>query len=220
MNVHRWLLVGAAASALWAEVDRCSACETTRWPLALLGAAGYGALSLLTLWRRLHGWVTFGLSAAAGIHGRLALLMAGSGLWCVPCLLAAGCCVLAFVCCLRRIRRKGWLLLPILPALIWPAQPAPAADVAVSRQEEQVHIVVYIQDSCSFCAELRDRVMPVLEREFGSRIRVSYRDAREYSIVRRTPTLVLRGRTTRMIEGLPELSALREAVQEVAPWRS
>jgi hypothetical protein len=82
-----------------------------------------------------------------------------------------------------------------------------------------VSVVVFTEEDCPYCDELRIRVMPEIEREFGDRVRVDYRPAAELPAVRRTPTLILTpgrlGARSRVIEGLPTVERLRGAIRDL-----
>ena len=81
-----------------------------------------------------------------------------------------------------------------------------------------VRITIFSQEDCPYCDDLRDRVMPEVEKEFGPRVQVVWRPAAELPAIRRTPTLVVapgrNGRGARVIEGLPRIDVLREAIRE------
>jgi hypothetical protein len=88
-----------------------------------------------------------------------------------------------------------------------------------SPSSNSVSIVVFTQPNCVFCEELRARVIPEIEREFGERIRIEYRPASEMPGLRRAPTLFLRptqaGNEIRVIEGLPTVERLRGAIRDL-----
>ena len=82
-----------------------------------------------------------------------------------------------------------------------------------------VSIVIFTQEDCAYCDELRDRVIPEIEKEFGRRVRVDYRPASDLPAVRKTPTLILTpgraGVQGRVIEGLPTVERLRGAIHDL-----
>jgi hypothetical protein len=112
--------------------------------------------------------------------------------------------------------RRSWAVLLTAGAssVLRPSKPVSGSS------EASVSIVVFTQEDCAYCDELRDRVMPEIEREFGRRVRIDYRPASDLPAVRKTPTLILTpGRTGiqgRVIEGLPTVERLRGAIQD---WR-
>jgi protein-disulfide isomerase len=82
-----------------------------------------------------------------------------------------------------------------------------------------VSVEVFTEPDCPYCDELRSRVMPEIEKEFGTRVRINYRPATDLPAVRRTPTLILTpgrlGAQGRVIEGLPTLERLRGAIRDL-----
>jgi hypothetical protein len=58
----------------------------------------------------------------------------------------------------------------------------------------------------------------VLRKEFGDRLEVVLRPARDLPAIRRTPTIIVaparKDRPGRVIEGLPALETLRAAIRE------
>jgi len=112
------------------------------------------------------------------------------------------------------------LLLPWAALLVAAGSGAarPAAPV-VPAEEGAVSVVIFTEPDCPYCDELRNRVMPEIEKEFGARIRITYRPAADLPAVRRTPTLILTpgrpGAQGRVIEGLPTLERLRGAIRDL-----
>ncbi|MGH7342432.1 MAG: hypothetical protein ACREKH_18245, partial [Candidatus Rokuibacteriota bacterium] len=135
--------------------------------------------------------------------------------------LSAALAALSIACDRANLVRMA-LILPwsVLLVLAWSGLPRPAAGAPVSPADAaDVRLVVFTQPDCPYCDELRDRVLPAIEREFGSRLQVTYRPARDLAAVRRTPTLVItpgrREQPARVIEGLPSPESLRAAILEM-----
>ena len=80
-------------------------------------------------------------------------------------------------------------------------------------------VIVYTQPDCRFCDDFRNQMAPSLEREFGPRLKLVYKAAAELPAIRRTPTFLIAPRTgrssSRVIEGLPSIEALRTAINDV-----
>lgn len=219
----RWLLVLAAVLSGAAEVARltkgCGACEGHSLPLGLIGAVFYMLLAML-VWQGNHfGWLSIGSGFAAGVHAQLVRQMAFTNSWCGFCLATTFIGTVVFILCMIQGRRSslstvlGVLLALGLGTFLEKRSGLPPAP---SSLKAEVRLTIFVQEGCGFCDELRDRIMPVIEREFKGRIHVSYSDARRAFAIRRTPTIVIQGRTSRVIEGLPAVETLRKAVLEEA----
>lgn len=221
------LLAGAAATLEW--TGSCGACRAGGMSLGLVGLAFYGALFIAALSTGptpiLYGAVLFGF----GIHAVLVTQMLSAGAPCAICLAAAGISLLlaaTTIACDRSNLARLAFVLPwaALAVLGWGNTGRIAAVAAASVTDTAaVRVVVFTQPDCPYCDELRDRVMPRAEREFGSRIEVVYRPAGDLPAVRRTPTIVVssgrRDREARVIEGLPPYEKLRDAIAGVESKR-
>lgn len=217
------LLAAAAATLEWTYA--CAACRAGGISLGLVGFAFYTGLFLAALFagptRFLFAAVLFGF----GVHVLLSAQLLAAGLRCWICLAAAGVsaalAALSVACDRGNLVRMA-LVLPwsVLLVLAWSGLPRPAGVAAASVSDTAaVRLVVFTRPDCPYCDELRDRVLPPLEREFGARLQVTYRPAGDLPGVSRTPTLVItpgrRGQPARVIEGLPSAESLRAAILEV-----
>jgi hypothetical protein len=211
----------AGAATLWS--GHCGACRTGASWLALAGFALYASLLAAALARGPSPLVFSGALFAAGVHAVLALHLwlgeLGCGLCASAAAGAAGLAALA-VACDRRNLSRGAAVLPwaVLAAVAATGWPRPAAAAGPSPEGASVRLTVFAQDDCPYCEDLRRKVLPDIEKEFGPRLRVIWRAAAELPAVRRTPTVVVaperNGRAGRVFEGLPSVSALREAIRE------
>jgi hypothetical protein len=220
------LAVQAAVAAAAATVEwryACHACRAGGFSLGLVGFAYYVALFLGAVLagpgRLLFGAILLGF----GVHVVLVAQLVASGLACWICFGAAGVSValaaLSVACDRANLVRFAFLLpWAVLLVLAWPARPVSSAGADVA-EADGVRMTVFTQPDCPYCDELRDRVLPGVEREFGPRLRVVWRPAGDLPAIRRTPTIILAParleRPARVIEGLPSPAALREAVLEV-----
>jgi hypothetical protein len=215
-------ILSVAAVAL--ELTRsCAACSSGTLAPGIAGAVFYGGLLLLAARRGPSRWLTGAILFAFGIHVALAVQMWLTGIVCVVCV-AATVGSLALVCLsLARdpaeLGRLGfiapWSALAVVVGLGTARAPAAAS----GSTPESVSVVVFTQPDCPYCEELRNRVMPEIEREFGTRIRIDYRPASDLPAVRRVPTLILTpsrtGREGQVIEGLPTVERLRGAIRDL-----
>lgn len=221
------LLAGAAATLEW--TGSCGACHTGGMSLGMVGLAFYAGLFIAALVTGptpvLYGAVLFGF----GIHAALVGQMLSAGASCPVCLAAAGVSLLlaatTIACDRANVARLAFILpWAVLAVLGWggAARTATVASASVT-DAAAVRVVVFTQRDCPYCDELRERVMPRAEREFGSRIEVVYRPAGDLPAVRRTPTIVVtsgrRDREARVIEGLPTYEMLRDAIAGVEARR-
>ncbi len=213
-------LAGAAATLEWTYP--CGACRAGGMSLGLLGAAYYGGLLVAALvtgpTRALFCALLFGF----GVHVMLVAQLVLAGLTCGICFAAAGvslALVALSVACDRANLGRLAMVLPWAALLVVAAgrSPRPAAEAA-GPVSSAVRFTVFTQDDCPYCDELRDRVMPEVEREFGPRLEVVYRPSSDLPAVRRTPTLVVspgrKDRQARVLEGLPTVAMLRDAIRQ------
>lgn len=222
------ILVGVQAAlsgtAIVLELTRsCAACGTGTLVPGIAGGAFYGALLLLALRRGPSRWITGAILMAFGVHIALAVQMWLTGILCGICVAATvGSLALVFLALARdpaELGRLGFIApwSALVVAVGFGTARSPAA--VVSTVSDSVSVVVFTQPDCPYCEELRSRVMPEIEREFGSRIRIDYRPAADLPAVRRVPTLILTpgrtGREGRVIEGLPSVERLRGAIRDL-----
>ena len=210
-----------AAAAVLRSGD-CGACRSGGSWLALAGFALYASLLAAALARGPSPLVFGGALFAAGVHAVLAAHLWIGGLGCGLCAAAAaGAAMLAALSVAydRRNLSRGaallpWAVLAAVAAVGWPKPPTAAAPA----EGAAVRLTVFTQDDCPYCEQLRNRVMPDIEREFGARLRVDWRPAADLPAVRRTPTLVVaperNRRGGRVFEGLPAAAELRAAIRE------
>lgn len=215
-------LAMAAAALDWGY--SCGACRAGGFSLGLVGFAYYSGLFLAAAYSGPAPLLSAGVFFGLGVHLMLVAQLLAAGLLCGLCFAATGVSVamsaLAVAHDRRNVSRMAFALpWSVLLVLGWngapraAAEPAPTADV--------VRLTVFTQPDCGYCEELRHRVIPELQREFGPRIEVVYRPAADLPALRRTPTIILaparRDRQARVIEGLPTVEALRGAVHELGP---
>lgn len=211
----------AGAAVLWS--GSCGACRTGGTWLALAGFALYASLLAAALARGPSPLVFGGALFAAGVHAVLALHLWLGAVGCALCAAAsAGAAALAAaaVACDRGNLARGAAVLPwaLLAAVAATGWPKPATAVAAPPAGTSVRLTVFTQDDCPYCEQLRDRVLPDIEKEFGARLRVVWRPAADLPAIRRTPTVVVApersARGGRVFEGLPAATALREAIRD------
>lgn len=181
----------------------------------MAGLAGYLALLAVALWKGPNRLLFAGVFFAFGVHALLVVRMTQDR-WCWICAAAAAnsllLAALAIVQDRANLKLAGFAL-PWSAAvlLIVPRSATPQVHVAEAR--EGVRLVVLERAGCDYCRELRARVLPRLEREFGDRIEIRFRSADDVPGVTRTPTLILTKRSqARVIDGLPPYEMLRDAV--------
>ena len=217
------VLAAAAATLEWTYA--CGACRAGGISLGLVGFAFYTGLFLSALFAGATRFLFAALLIGFGVHVLLSVQLLAAGLPCWICLGAAGVSVLLAVlsvACDRANLVRMALVLPwsVLLVLAWSGLPRPAGTASATVTDTAaVRLVVFEQPDCPYCDDLRDRVLPPIEREFGPRLQVSFRSAKELPAVRRTPTLVIspgrRDQPTRIIEGLPTAESLRAALVEI-----
>ena len=196
------VLAAAAAALDWTY--SCGACRAGGFSLGLVGFAFYAGLFLAAM---------------------LVAQLLSAGLRCWLCFGAAGLSMalvaLAVAHDRSNLARMALVLpWPVLLVLGWNGAPKPtSAASAVVTDTAAVRMVVFTQSDCPYCDQLREQVMPEVEREFGPRVQVVYRPASDLPAVRRTPTIVVspgrRDQQARVIEGLPTVDMLRSAVREM-----
>ena len=212
------VLAGVAATLEW--TFPCGACRAGGLSLGLLGAAFYGGLLVAALvagpTRGLFCALLFGF----GVHVMLVAQLVLAGLSCGICFAAAGASLalvgLAVACDRANLGRLA-IVLPWAALLVVAAGGTPRGSAAAGPGA--VRVTVFIQPDCPYCDELRDRVMPEVERDFGPRLEVVYRPSSDLPAIRRTPTLVIspgrKDRPTRVLEGLPSPGLLRDTIRQV-----
>ena len=216
-------LAAIAAALEWTWT--CGACRAGGLSLGLIGFAFYTGLFLAAVFSGPAPLLFAGLFFGFGVHAMLVAQLLAAGMRCWICFGAAGISVLLVALAVAHDRanlvRMAFVLPGSVPLLLgWNGapKPAPAAAATVS-DTAAVRVVVFTQPDCPWCDQLRERVLPEIEREFGPRVQVVYRPASDLPSVRRTPTLVLspgrRDRQARVIEGLPTVDMLRSAVREL-----
>jgi hypothetical protein len=214
---------GLAAAAFFLERwGACGACRTGGASWAAAGIAAYlGLLGAALLWgptRFLFG----GILAAFGVHAALAVQLLTTGLHCWICFGATAISIvlmlLSIACDRANLGRLAFLLpWSVLLVVGWSSLPWSVALAGTPTTDgATVRMTIFTQPDCSYCDELRERVVPEIEREFGPRVQTVYRPAGDLPALRQTPTIIISlGRRDRVIEGLPSLAALREAIRTV-----
>lgn len=214
--------LSAAAVALeWA--GSCASCGSGRLSFGIAGFVGYACL---LAWAQLRGPsrpLYAGVFVAFGVHLALVARMLAAGLPCGLCFGAAvgsTAAVAATILADRENLARFGMLLPGLALLAtFEARRVHSEASPASVAPETVGIVVFTEPECPYCEELRSRVMPEIEKEFGARVQVRWRPASDLPAVRRTPTLILTpsrpGSQGRVIEGLPTVERLRGAIRDL-----
>jgi hypothetical protein len=214
-------LSGTAVVVEWTR--SCASCRSGSLAPGIAGAAFYGCLLAFAWTRGPSRTLTAAILFAFGIHIALAAQMLLTGIVCGICVAATvgslGLVALSMALDLSSLSRLGfiapWSALLVTVGFGPLRPPAPVA----SPPPESISVVVFTQPDCPYCEELRSRVMPEIEREFGARVRIDYRPAADAPAVRRVPTLILTpGRTGvegRVIEGLPTVERLRGAIRDL-----
>ncbi len=199
----------------------CAACGSGRLFFGLAGLVYYTALLVLARTRGPSRLFYGGLLLAFGVHAALTAQMFLTGTVCGPCLGASFGALLLVGLSISLDRDNIGRLALVVPwsALLVALGSLPFRAAAPPDPIAGVSIVVFTEPDCPYCDELRNRIMPEMEREFGARIRVDYRPASDLPAVRRTPTLILTpgrvGARGRVIEGLPTVERLRGAIRDV-----
>lgn len=212
-------------------LEACDAC-TVKMPIsiALLGTCFYGALLLGAFVFGPAPFIFAGIMIAGAAHGVLVGHMMSASLWCPLCILAAvnsGTLILLALAFDPQNLLRAAALLPVTAAtvmivlfIVGRAQTLQGARTVESARSlaprsDVVSVVVFEKADCPYCIELRERVMPELESEFGASVRVVYHPASSMPGITHTPTLVVLppGEADgEVIEGLPTYERLREAV--------
>lgn len=215
----------AAAAATLEWTYPCGACRAGGFSLGLIGFAFYTGLFLAALFAGPTRFLFAALLFGFGVHVLLVAQLISAGLACWLCFAAAGLsAVLAglSVACDRENLARMALLLPwsVLAVLAWGGAPRAALTATPSGTAPSTgaRLTVFTQPDCRYCDELERQVLPALRKEFGDRLEVVLRPARDLPAIRRTPTLIVaparKDRPGRVIEGLPSLETLRAAIRE------
>jgi hypothetical protein len=206
-------------AALSPFLGDCRACSRGPGTPAILGILFYSALLAGVLLRGFSPEVLLGVFFGAGVHAALVLQMLLRGPLCGLCLAAAvvSAAMVGVSFALDQVRIGR--LAVVAPAAAMLATTGWTATVPVPMQaaeERRVRIAIFTQPDCPYCEELQQSVLPAIEKEFGRRVEAEVRSADDLPSVRRTPTLILqRGRTTRVIEGLPTVERLRGVIRDL-----
>jgi hypothetical protein len=217
------LVAGAAATLEWTYP--CGACRAGGFSLGLVGFAFYTGLFLAAVFAGPTRFLFAALLFGFGVHVLLVAQLVSAGLTCWICFSAAGLsaalAALSVACDRENLARLA-LLLPwsVLAVLAWGGAPRAAlsSSPAGSAPAATTRLTVFTQPDCRYCDQLEREVLPVLRKEFGDRLEIVLRPARDLPAVRRTPTLIVaparQERAGRVIEGLPTLETLRAAIRE------
>ena len=215
-------LAATAAALEWTW--SCGACRAGGMSLGLVGFAFYTGLFLAACFAGPSPLLFAGLFFGFGVHAMLVAQLLMAGMRCWICFGAAGVSLLLVVLAVAQDRANLARMAFVLPwsvllVLGWNGAPRTATAAASVTDTAAVRLVVFTQPDCPYCDELRDRVLPDMQREFGSRLQVVYRPASDLPAVRRTPTIVVspgrREQPARVIEGLPTAEMLRGAIREM-----
>jgi protein-disulfide isomerase len=220
------LLLSAAslASEFLGFCGSCGAGEAHRAAIAAAGSVGYAAL-IFARCTGLDACFHSGTVAAAAVHTALLVWMLIVGPVCALCLIAA----IAAIGNAVVGHASGAVVSPLLERVYVPVllvasgvsfaiiardgsdearranmarrETASSISGAARTADAPLRIVIYENAHCGYCQEFRDRYAPSLDADFGSRVKVEYRDSSSSSWVRRTPTIAIEGGA--LFEGLP-----------------
>ena len=217
--------VQIALSLLALAMERlqdCDACRVSGFDPGMAGALAYGAILVGVLMRGPTPFLYDGILFGAGVHAALVGQMVIQERICGICLAAATVSAslvgIAIACDRANLGRLA-IVAPAasLIAALGLSSAPPASPVAASGGG--VGVRIYIQSDCPYCERLRKEIVPEIEKEFGTRVRIEYRSADDLPGIRRTPTLILEPRRVasppRIIEGLPTLERLRGAIRDL-----
>lgn len=237
------LLAGALLASVWAVLAGagCGSCEGAQGlvggkTLAFLGVAYYAVLLTTALLFGPCLPVFAGIQIAAGIHGSLLALLVHRGVFCAPCVTAAGTAIAALGLSLRlqpqnivrtayllpgaAFMLQAWLLYAGELSLPKGASGIPEGLLAEPREappspDAPARLVAFTRPDCGYCVDLEKYILPKLEREFGKRLAVELRSAKGLPSLP-TPTILLSGPGgRRYFPGLPPEVELRAAVAHV-----
>lgn len=217
--------VQVALSLLALATERlkvCDACRVSGFDPGMAGAVAYGAILVGVLMRGPTPFLYDGILFGAGVHATLIAQMGIQGRLCGICLAAAAVSAGLVGVAIAWDRANLGRLAIVAPgaaliAALGLSSGPPASPVAASGG--CIGVRIYIQPDCPYCERLRKEIVPEIEKEFGTRVRIEYRSADDLPGIRRTPTLILDPRRAesrpRIIEGLPTLERLRGAIRDL-----
>jgi hypothetical protein len=231
----------AALGSAWSLLgtSNCSSCHSAGSlfggkSLAATGVVYYSALLAIGVAAGPTLFVYSGVLIAAGVHAGLVIVLVRLELLCGPCLATAGAallCLISAIACdpanafrasLVSPGAAGALQLWFLFSGALPAAAESRSQVEQVAREDlsrppvargTVRMVIYTRPDCGYCIQLERDVLPVLIREFGPRLDVELRSAKELPGIP-TPTIILSGAGgRRFFPGLPETGELRRAIE-------
>lgn len=199
-------------------------------PVALLGTLLYAGLFVLADLGDRGELLVAGLWLATGAHVALLAMLLRARVTCLPC---AATALLAFVATGLTVAQGGgraWALalgpvgaiVTLVAARYGHARAAAASaasvrDLAARFEAEEVaipeghvRVLVYLRDGCPACEDFEAELRPALRAALGERLHLEERDAGEERTA--TPLLLVRGRRTVAIVGLPETGALERVL--------
>ncbi len=219
--------------SIWAALDDpladCSACGIVmrKLPVGIVATGAYGILLVLRAFSRLHGLLTYGLLVAFGAHVFLVSNLFYHGLWCFRCGMTAatcGLCVLA-VCARQRFVlahvAATCLTVAILQFVTSIVLPTPESAKVLSLVNPEdfsktaVTLIVLAHEDSVGEREIGTRVRPVIDQEFGKRVRWISRRAVIPDVVDPTVVIGMRKDHARVIVGVPEFSLVRGHVLQI-----
>lgn len=230
--------VVALCASLWALLDQgaCGACEAVTLlsgspVLPILGTLWYAALFVLLLRRGLVPLSAALLYIGAGVHLALVCYMLLRGELCAPCMSAAsGAFLMAGAALHARVlsprRSYGLLALAALLSALGLAAVTTQSEYKLQRElqralatvresappaADEAELVWFSREDCERCATFRADILPVLQGEYGPRLRVSEREAGRGIPA---PTVVIRGRRETILYPNPSLDSLRGVINE------
>lgn len=192
----------------------CDSCRKGP-PLAWCGIAYYAALGILARVPAAIPLARWMMRWACAVHAALVMVMIHHRDLCGWCLASAGVSLPLLVLSTEGDARPPWkwgieflsLVLVALAAANLAVGPAPRVPDSSSEPE----IVVFRSERCPRCLEFERDVLPRIPREW----RVTILQADDYSYVRVTPTIVVRGPSgSRVFEGAPSLETLLDSLPD------
>jgi len=242
-RIFLYLVSVALLASVWAVLTGkgCGSCEGAQAlvggkTLAITGAAYYALLLVTALAFGPCLPVFAGVQIAAGIHGSLLALLVHRGIFCAPCITASVAAVAALGVSIRlepqnivrttyflpgaAFMLQAWLLyageLSLPPGISrMPESVLAEANETPPSSEARGRLVAFTRPDCGYCVDLEKYILPKLEREFGNRLAIELRSAKDLPNLP-TPTIVLSGPGgRRYFPGLPPEAELRAAVAHV-----
>lgn len=234
------LLLAMAGSAwAWFAGAGCGSCTVASHTfqgrsMAAAGLFTYAFLLLAALTAGPSQFLHAGTFLAAGVHAGLIAILIRLGIFCAPCVFTSLAALGALVSSLAfepsQAYRAG-VLTPVAAGVVQAAALFSGELSVVASPPERaerivepdllvapalrgtVRMVIYTRPDCGYCQELERDVLPVLVGQFGSRVAIERRSARDLPGIP-TPTIILSGADgRRLFPGLPPTEDLRRSIE-------